>query len=200
VQIIDAVPGTPPFVVRVSDAWLARQYLPGVAALGTLGPFISLAGAAVLPYSVSAGVIALTVGLTALGGAVAAMAAYRQSKGAGAVALAADTEGVWLALKLTRRPRIAYLPWPEVAAVRVANWPAPDGRHLMFVCFDAPTVVRDALADPVIATRTARARANFGTPFVLSDRGKDTDLFAMLRALTPLARAAGVPVESVLPG
>jgi hypothetical protein len=157
-----------------------------------------VAGPRLLGASVAGGVIVSLLALALLAFAVLGTLRYRQSRET--VVLAADDDGVWVALVPGNPPRIVHLPWSEVTAVRVASSAGPGGQHLMFIRFDAPDAERGAVADPTIAAATVQARASLGTPFVLSDRGKDTDLSAMLRALTPLARAAGVTVQPVLPG
>ncbi len=196
-QVVEGVPGTPALVVRFNNSWLTKQYIPIVVLLATLGLLALLVGPGLLGYSVAGGIIVSVLALALLGFAALGTVRYRQSRDT--VVLAADARGVWVALVPGRRPRIAHLPWLEVTSVRVTSWAGPGGQHLMFICFDAPSAVREAVADPLIAAATVRARASLGTPFALSDRGKDTDLDAMLRALTPLARAAGVAVEPVLP-
>jgi hypothetical protein len=197
-QVVEAVPGKPALMVRFNNSWLAKQYLPMVVLLAVLGLFALAAGPGLLGYSVAGGVIVSLLALALLGFAALGTVRYRQSRET--VVLAADDDGVWVALVPGRPPRIVHLPWTEVTSVRVASSAGPGGHQLMFICFDAPAAASGAVTDPTIAAATVRARASLGTPFVLSDRGKDTDLFAMLRALTPLARAAGVTVQPALPG
>jgi hypothetical protein len=143
----------------------------------------------------------ITVGFSVLGGIALLLA------GAGLVALAvhnrrllrrdraatvlvANTDGVWLTLEAAGR-RIMHLPWSEITRIRRATWSGANGRHVQYVCFDAPGTAAPGIPMGI--------RDLFGTPFVMSETGKDSDALAILSRLSPLAEAAGVQVDPVMP-
>lgn len=197
--IVETAPTGAPLVVRFNTTWLRIRFAVPAGFTIFLGLLGLVAGASLLPYSVGAGLTAslLSAGLITLGVLVIARLRHHRA----AVVLAADADGAWLALSPPgRNARIAHLPWSEVIRVRPESWAMPNGRHAPFICFEAPAVAREVASDPVVAASTANAVARYGTPFVISDRGKDTDLFTILRRLAPLARGAGVPVDPFLPG
>lgn len=197
-EAVERAPDSAPFVVRFNRAWLSRQYT-AVVPVGVLGLFAVMIGLGILRLNVTAGVVVSVVGLALVGLAVHGAVSWVRSAG-DHVALAAGDSGVWLTLSLRRRPGAVHLPWAEISKVRTASWAGPSGRHVRFLCFDAPAAAAGLAQAPALATATRRAQNTFGTPFVLSDRGKDTDIFGMLRGIAPIAGDAGVEIEALLPG
>jgi hypothetical protein len=184
---VDAVPTDAPVVVRYTEAWLRGRYegsfiLCVAAAGGTLG-----AGAITMGYSVLGGLALLlaSAGFVAL----AVQNRRRRRLDRSATVLVANADGVWLTLEAAAGRRILHLPWTQIKRVRRASWSGASGRQVHYVCFDAPGTVAPGVP----------SGASLGTPFVVSETGKDTDTFALLRGLVPLAGAAGVEVDPVLP-
>lgn len=196
VDMVDAMPRQAVLMVNPLRAAAARRTLFPAIPCVLLATMLVLSGFTMMSNLGLPGLLLCVIGLGGYAIAALGVLAWRGETMLGP-SLAADEDGVWVRLGGMLRPKIAYLPWSEVSAVRCDTWAAPTGRTIPFVCFDADDAAETALRDPGLVKTTRKAVELFGTPFVVSDRNKDVSMADLVERIKPLAKAGGTEVEDL---
>ncbi|MEV0646917.1 hypothetical protein AB0I28_16790 [Phytomonospora sp. NPDC050363] len=168
-QIRTSPPPEPTFVVRADSKAQRKVY----GAMGLVGGLVALGGLVQLAVDYRSPVAwgLLIVGLGILGHTL-----YEWRRQTAFPVLVVETGNIWFRIG----PRhLVGVPWSQVTGVRSTTHGG-----FWFLCVDADdTAAELERTQPKLWQRTAPARQAHGTPFALTDSGKDQSRFKIAAAV-----------------
>lgn len=178
-QIRTSSPADATFVVRADSAAQRKVY----AAMGLVGALVALGGLVSVAFDPKS---PISWALTVVGLATLAHTAYEWRRQSTFPVLAVDAEAVWF--RVGARHLVA-VPWAQVTDVR-----STQHGGFWFVCVDADEAAAELEREqPKLWARTAPSRSAHGTPFALTDSGKDVSRFKIFAALEAAKATADRP-------